>query len=475
MALGVLNNISAIYAQNNLSNTQASLSKTLQQLSSGSRINSGADDAAGLSLANGLQASSTALSQSAKNAAEGVDMLQVADGALSQVTSLLNRAVTLATEASNGTLNGSQQGAADSEYQKILTEVDTINNNTEYNGINTFSKNAAYTGASASDKFTPTTAGFAVTLGNSTFTVNSSAGAASVAGTNIQLAAGGDTLANIAKDINNGLGSSVATVMGNQLVLSGGAKVTSSAANSALTETLGQLASATSTVSVGNASDTIAPAGAAITITYADGTTHALTTATFGTNAGAGGNLAALAAAVTADATASSKQASVVLSGNTLIIGGAKLTGTSATESETAGTGSNASIAIFTSDGTISQSYNNGAADMVTTSASSLSLAGTSLNGTGVAQAALTAINNAITTVAADRGTIGANINTLTAVGNVMTTQSTNTLAAMNDVTATDYGQATSDMSKFQILSQTGIAALSQANQSQQLITKLLQ
>ena len=56
MSLGVLNNISAIYAQNNLANTQASLSKTLQQLSSGSRINSGADDAAGLSLANGLQA-----------------------------------------------------------------------------------------------------------------------------------------------------------------------------------------------------------------------------------------------------------------------------------------------------------------------------------------------------------------------------------------------------------------------------------
>src|ERR1700722_12654157 len=138
MALGVLNNISAIYAQNNLSNTQASLSKTLQQLSSGSRINSGADDAAGLSLANGLQASSTALTQSAKNASEGVDFLQVADGALSQVTSLLNRAVTLATEAGNGTLNSSQTSAADSEYQKILTEVNTINSNTEYNGLNVF-------------------------------------------------------------------------------------------------------------------------------------------------------------------------------------------------------------------------------------------------------------------------------------------------------------------------------------------------
>lgn len=152
MALGVLNNISAINAQNNLANTQASLSKTLQQLSSGSRINSGADDAASLSLANGLQASSTALSQSAKNASEGVDFLQVADGALAQVTSLLNRAITLATEASNGTLNSSQVAAANSEYQKILTETDTINNNTEYNGINTFAKNAAYTMGSATDK-----------------------------------------------------------------------------------------------------------------------------------------------------------------------------------------------------------------------------------------------------------------------------------------------------------------------------------
>jgi flagellin len=145
MALGVLNNISAVYAQNNLATTQSSLQKTLQQLSSGSRINSGADDAAGLSLANGLQASATALSQSAKNASQGVDLLQVADGALSQVTSLLNRGVTLATEASNGTLNSSQRAAADAEYQKILGEIDTINGTTKYNGINVFRQSSGAT------------------------------------------------------------------------------------------------------------------------------------------------------------------------------------------------------------------------------------------------------------------------------------------------------------------------------------------
>src|SRR5208337_5580985 len=116
MALGVLNNLSAIYAENNLNNTNNSLQTVLQQLSSGSRINSGADDAAGLSLVNGLEANSTALTQSETNATEGVGLLDVADGALSQVTNLLNRAVTLATEASNGTLNSSQEAAANQEY-----------------------------------------------------------------------------------------------------------------------------------------------------------------------------------------------------------------------------------------------------------------------------------------------------------------------------------------------------------------------
>jgi len=151
MALGVLNNLSAIYAENNLNNTSNSLQTVLQQLSSGSRINSGADDAAGLSLVNGLQANQTALTQSKTNATEGVGLLQVADGALSQVTSLLNRAVTLATEASNGTLNSTQESAANQEYSSILAEVNNIGSTTTYNQEQVFNgKNVAiYTGDSS--------------------------------------------------------------------------------------------------------------------------------------------------------------------------------------------------------------------------------------------------------------------------------------------------------------------------------------
>jgi len=151
MALGVLNNLSAIYAENNLNNTNNSLQKVLQQLSSGSRINSGADDAAGLSLVNGLGANSAALTQSITNATEGVGLLQVADGALSQVTNLLNRAITLATEASNGTLNSTQESAANQEYQSILAEINNIGQTTTYNQEQVFNGTevAIYTGDSS--------------------------------------------------------------------------------------------------------------------------------------------------------------------------------------------------------------------------------------------------------------------------------------------------------------------------------------
>jgi flagellin len=142
MSLGVLNNISAIYAENNLNQTQASLQNTLTQLSSGSRINSGADDAAGLAVVDGLQANEAALTQSAQNASDGVGLLQTADGALSQVNDLLNRAVTLATEAANGTLDSAQVSSANAEYQNIITEIGDIGSTTNFNGNSVFSNSA---------------------------------------------------------------------------------------------------------------------------------------------------------------------------------------------------------------------------------------------------------------------------------------------------------------------------------------------
>ena len=142
MALSILNNIPSLAAQNQLAITGSNLQRTLFRLSSGSRINSGADDAAGLAIADGLRANITALTQSARNANDGVGSLQVADGSLAQVTTLLNRAVTLATESATGTVSDTQRTALDSEFTAIKAEIDRIGTNTTFNGTAVFSSSA---------------------------------------------------------------------------------------------------------------------------------------------------------------------------------------------------------------------------------------------------------------------------------------------------------------------------------------------
>jgi flagellin len=138
MSLSILNNIPSLMAENQLDVTQQGLQKTLFQLSSGSRINSGADDAAGLAIADVLGANITALQQSGANANDGVGALQVADGSLAQVTTLLNRAVTLATESATGTVSSDQRTAIDAEFQAIKAEIDQIGSQTSFNGTSVF-------------------------------------------------------------------------------------------------------------------------------------------------------------------------------------------------------------------------------------------------------------------------------------------------------------------------------------------------
>jgi flagellin len=298
MSLGVLNNLPAMFAAYNLNNTQAGLTKTLQQLSSGSQINSGADDAAGLSLVDGLAANSAALQQSSINATEGVGLLQVADGALSQVTSLLNRAVTLATEASNGTLSSSQLTAAQAEYSSIMGEIDNIGSTTTYNQQAVFG-NAA---------------GVAIFTGDS-----------STAG------------------------------------------------------------SSTDTLSIGDLNSSTALGFSASSVAFATG---------------------------------------------------------AFTATNTAGTSTPGADDISTNAG---------------------------------AQTALTDLNSAISAVALQDGYVGSQINTLNSISNVESTEQENIVGAQNAVQATDYATATSNLSKYEILTQTGISALAQANSVQQEVTKLLQ
>ncbi|MGH9533600.1 MAG: flagellin [Terriglobales bacterium] len=138
----LLYNIPALSAENQINVNSNNLQNSLTQLSTGMRINSGADDPAGLSIANGLQANELALNQSVQNASTGVGLLQIADGALSQVNNILNSAVTLATEASNGTESGTQETALNNEFTQLMAEVDSIGSSTTYNGNAVFGSSA---------------------------------------------------------------------------------------------------------------------------------------------------------------------------------------------------------------------------------------------------------------------------------------------------------------------------------------------
>ncbi|HUX07588.1 MAG TPA: flagellin [Acidobacteriota bacterium] len=138
-AFSIINNISAITAQNRLAGTDLNLRNTLTRLSSGLRINSSGDDAAGLAIADGLRADVRALNQAARNANDGVSILQTADSALNEISLLLTRAVTLAEQAASGTSgqDGSDSKLAlDDEFQDILTEIGRIAQSVEFNELN---------------------------------------------------------------------------------------------------------------------------------------------------------------------------------------------------------------------------------------------------------------------------------------------------------------------------------------------------
>jgi flagellin len=379
MALTVLINISALTAENSLSNTQMNLQKTLTQLSTGMKVNSGSDDSAGLSISNGMQANIAALTQSQQNANNGIGLLQTADGALSQVTTLLNRAVTLATEASSGGLGTSQSAALNTEYQSILAEIDQIGQTTNFNGASVFASNTPTDFTSTQASLATSTA---LTAGQ-TFTIADS----KTGGTFVFKATAGQTVNNLITAVD-------------QAVSAG----TLSAGVTATVNGSGKLEIKTTT-----ANDSL----------------------NVSTNDSVLGPMSA------------------VSNGSTSM--------------------------VFISDGTTAV----GANTQITTtinalSSNALSLSGTDLTNSTDSSSALTVINTAIESIAAQRGAIGASVNRLQAATNVMTNQVTNLQSASNGIVNADIGKTVANMTQYNILQSTGMSALQQSNQAEQAVLKLL-
>jgi flagellin len=132
-------NIDAFDAHRNLVNTENSLSKSMQRLSSGLRINSASDDAAGLAISQKLTGQVNGLAQAQRNAQDGVSLVQTAEGSLNQVHAMLQRVRELAVQYNNGTLAASDQGAIQSEVNQLQSEIARIGSTAQFNGIALFS------------------------------------------------------------------------------------------------------------------------------------------------------------------------------------------------------------------------------------------------------------------------------------------------------------------------------------------------
>ncbi len=135
MALTVRTNLSAMSAYNTLSRTQNSLTGTLGRISSGLRVNSAADDAAGLGVATKLNSQATSMEQAMRNANDGISIIQTAEGATNEVTNILNRMRELAVQSSSETLADSERAYINEEFDQLNQELDRIASVTEFNGV----------------------------------------------------------------------------------------------------------------------------------------------------------------------------------------------------------------------------------------------------------------------------------------------------------------------------------------------------
>ncbi len=141
----IINNLASVDAQRNLYFSNIGLNKTLGRMSSGYRIVQAGDDAAGLAIANGLKADVAALQQATRNANDGIALIQIADGALSKITDLLVRAVTLAEQSASETVGDGERATINTEYQQILNEIDRVVSVANFKGERLFNSSEAVT------------------------------------------------------------------------------------------------------------------------------------------------------------------------------------------------------------------------------------------------------------------------------------------------------------------------------------------
>ena len=135
MGLRINTNVASLNAQRNLGSTRLNMTKALEKLSSGQRINRAGDDAAGLAISENLKAQIKGLSQAERNAEDGISLVQIAEGALGEVSNILIRLRELAGQAASDTIGSTERKFLNVEFEQLTSEVDRIANSTEFNRV----------------------------------------------------------------------------------------------------------------------------------------------------------------------------------------------------------------------------------------------------------------------------------------------------------------------------------------------------
>jgi flagellin len=484
MSLVLNTNISSLNAQNNLTSSQASLSQSLQRLSSGLRINSAADDAAGLAISQQFTTQINGTNQAVSNANDAVSEAQTTAGALNTIVNNLQSIRTLAVEAANGSNSSSDRQALDNQVQQQIAEITQIAQQTTFNGLNVLNGSS----------------------GNTTYQV----------GANV-----GNTITiNLAQGVGANQIGETATATAAALGVVAGTGVSTTGATGALTVQVGS----------GQAVSVAASSNFATAVSYQDGTSAYAKAAAFSA-AGASGLTASATNSVVDVGFANAVGGTYSLSINNVAVFGGVTAG--------AGTTTSAIVAqinqVSSQDGGVTASLGAGGLTLTAADGSNITLSqgGTATGGLAIAAAAggttyrgtvsLTAganitvggtsaadlaavgytagtttlsanstlsqqnvqtvaganktiesVDSALATVSAFQSQLGAIQNRFTAaVGNLQSTAQ-NLTQSRSTIQDADFAAETANLTQSQVLEQAGISVLAQANQQPQLILKLL-
>ena len=474
MAMMINTNLASLNAQRSQSRTQNELSTAIARLSSGLRINSARDDAAGLAISERMTAQIRGVNQAARNANDGISLAQTAEGALATVSDNLQRIRELAVQSANATNSASDRASLQLEVAQLSAEIDRVAMQTQFNGTNlldgSFTAKVFQVGANAGQTITVSSIASARTSALGSYQGYSLANASI------------GTASSTAAALTVNVGGAGAVALGSVAV---DAKAIAAAINNGNISGLTATANATA-VAAGTSTANATGAGTAIV------TINGVAISIAGVNGAAGlaGNRANAVAAINAQSAATGVVATDTGSGVSL----AAADGRNITTSFAIGTMAASTMADFglaaaaTTGATINVNYvapsgvsgnvvfaqAAGFNNTTAIAATGTAVGAIDISTVGGANAALSSIDAALATVSSSRASLGAVQNRFSSTITSLQTTSENLSAARSRIQDADFAQETANLSRAQVLQQAGTAMVAQANQLPQQVLTLL-